>query len=208
MIDTLEKWANVPATEVIDKTIESLKANGIEGYVARTREDALAKIHELIPVDAEIMTMTSVTLHELGLDKALNDTARYQSVREKLNSMDKATQASAMRKLGAAPEYVIGSVHAVTENGQIVIASNTGSQLPAEAYGAAHVVFVVGAQKIVADLDAAIKRIYEYTLPLESKRAHEAYGVPASFVSKLLIINREVQPGRMHVVFVPENIGF
>jgi hypothetical protein len=122
---------------------------------------------------------------------------------------DKSEDAVEMRRLGAAPEWTIGSVHAVTEDGNIVIASNTGSQLPAYAYGAGHVVWVVGAQKVVKNLDEAMKRIYEYVLPLESERANKAYSMThGSFVSKMLIVNREVQSNRISMIIVKENLGF
>lgn len=203
-----EKWTTIPSSEVLQKTMAALRENGMEALLAENSGDAKAKALALIPEGGEVMTMTSVTLHELGVDAELNTSGRYQPVRDKLYSMDRATQDVAMRKLGAAPEYVIGSVHAVTEQGQLVIASNTGSQLPAESYGSAHVVFVVGVQKIVASLDEALKRVYEHSLPLEAERAKKAYGTTGSNVSKLLIINKEVQPGRITVLFVPEVIGF
>jgi L-lactate utilization protein LutC len=201
------KWTTVPSADVITKVIGQLAKNGIEAVLATNREDAKAKALSYIPLGAEVMTMTSVTTHELGIDQALNDAAQYQPVRDKLYAMDHATQDVAMRRLGAAAEYTVGSLHAVTEAGQLVIASNTGSQLPAEAYGSAHVVFVVGVQKIVANLDEAFKRVYEHSLPLESERAKVAYGVAGSSVNKLLIINEET-PGRIVIVFVPEVIGY
>lgn len=201
-------WSSVATPEVVAKTIAALAENGIEAVLAESREDVKAKALALVPRGAEIMTMTSVTLHELGIDQELNDSGNYNPVRAKLYAMDRATEDMAMRKLGAAPEYVMGSVHGVTEQGQIIIASNTGSQLPAEVYGSAHVIFVVGIQKIVHTLDAGMRRLYDYSLPLESERARKAYGVSGSFVSKVLIINKEVQPGRVHLIFVPESIGF
>jgi hypothetical protein len=113
-----------------------------------------------------------------------------------------------MQMMGAVPQIALGSVHAVTEEGQLVIASNTGSQLGAYAYGSEKVVWVVGTQKIVKNLDEAMKRIYEYVLPLESERVKKAYGMERSNVSKLLIINKEVKPGRAVVVLVKESLGF
>lgn len=203
-----KRWTTLPSDEVLQKTIAALKENGVEALLAESLDDAKARALALIPEGSEVMTMTSVTLHKLGVDAVLNGSGRYEPVRDKLYSMDRATQDVAMRKLGAAPEYVIGSVHGVTEQGQLVIASNTGSQLPAESYGSAHVIFVVGVQKIVASLDDAMKRVYEHSLPLEAERAKKAYGTAGSNVSKILIINKEVQSGRITVVLVPEVIGF
>jgi hypothetical protein len=125
----------------------------------------------------------------------------------KLAELDPKTQGRERTILGAAPEYMVGSVHAITEGGSVVIASNTGSQLPGYASGASHVIWVVGGQKIVSDLDEAIKRIYEYTYPLEDLRAQEAYGINSN-VSKLLIVNKEVIPHRIKVILVKENLGY
>ena len=198
----------IPSDEIIQKAIASLKSNGIEAMVVENGEAAKTKALELIPAQSEVMDMTSVTLETIGIAKEINESGKYNSVRNQLNSMDRKTQNSEMQKLGAAPVYAIGSVHAVTQEGQVVIASNTGSQLPAYAYGAAKVIWVVGAQKIVEDLDAAFKRIYEYVLPLESERARKAYGVEGSNVSKLLIVSKEIAPNRITIIFVKEVLGF
>jgi len=121
--------------------------------------------------------------------------------------MDRKTQGLEMQKLGAAPEWAVGSVHAVTEDGKVIIASASGSQLPSYAYGSSHVVWVVGSQKIVKDLDEGMKRVREYVLPLESERAMKAYGQPSS-INKLLILNKEANPGRITMVIVKEKLGF
>ena len=123
--------------------------------------------------------------------------------------MNRETQGAEMLKIGAAPQWSVGSVHAVTEEGHIFIASNTGSQLPAYASGASNVIWVVGVQKIVKNNDKALKRIYEYVLPLESDRLNKAYNLTmGSNVSKLLIINKEVKQGRATLIFVGEKLGF
>jgi len=196
----------IPDRSVVEKTMTALKANGIDVYFAEDEAAAKAQVHALIPDGADVMTMTSRTTDQLGLDAELNESGQYSSLRSRMFSEDTTPQEK--RQIGAAADFVTGSVHAVTENGEVVIASNTGSQLPAYAYAAGTVVWVVGTQKIVPDLEAAKKRIYEYVLPLESERAHQAYGVPASFVSKLLIINREVNPHRLKLIFVNKKLGF
>lgn len=192
----------------LSRTRDALKANGISSVVAETADEARQEIFKLLPNDAEVMTMTSVTLDTLGVTKEINESGKYKSVREHFKTLDDKKDVSVKQKLGAAPDYAIGSVHAITEDGKVVIASNTGSQLPAYVYGAQHVIWVVGTQKIVPNLDAALKRVYDHVLPLESKRAHEAYGVPGSFVSKLLIINKEINPQRLTIVFVKQALGF
>lgn len=204
----MKPWDALADDATIAKTIEALKQNGVDASVVLTGAEAKAKVLSFIPEAVEVMTMSSVTIDTIGLTEEINGSGRYQPVRDKLYAMNRDTDHVAMLKLGAAPEWTVGSVHAVTQDGHLLIASNTGSQLPAYVYGAANVIWVVGTQKIVADVDEGIKRINEYTLPLESERARKAYGVPGSAVNKLLIINKEVSPGRLTVVFVKERLGF
>ncbi len=202
------KWAQLPPKEVIDKTILALKKNNIEAVFAKDREDARKQVIALLRKGAEVFTMTSVTLDSLGISEEINKSDDYNSIRKKLESMDRKKQEREMQRLGAAPEFALGSIHAVTEEGEILIASNTGSQLSAYAYGASKVIFVVGTQKIVSARDDAFKRIYEHSLPLESERAKKAYGVSGSAVNKILLISKEGTPGRIVVIFVPEVLGY
>jgi hypothetical protein len=192
----MNNWEQIASDESIEKTI-------VTQNVEEAKKEALSRI----PERAEVMTMTSVTLDETGIAQEINESETYDAVKPKLYSMDRGTQGREMQKLGAAPEYSIGSVHAVTEDGKVLIASNSGSQLPGYAYGSSHVIWVVGAQKIVKDLDEGMKRIYDYVLPLESERAKKAYGVPGSRVAKLLIFNKE-SPGRITLILVKEKLGY
>lgn len=204
-------WDKIANQETIDKAVEALKAANVTAVVVDTAADAKAKVIELLPKDAEVMTMTSVTLTDTGIESEINQSGNYNSVRNKLNTMNRETQHREMQITGAAPEWAVGSIHAVTEDGKVVIASNTGSQLPAYVYGADHVIWVVGAQKIVKNLDEAMKRIYDYVLPLETKRARKAYGLDENFhsnVSKVVILNKEIKPKRITMVLVKEPLGF
>ncbi len=204
----MDKWNKLADKESVNKTIQVLKENGINAKLVENGEEAKKEVFSLLPEGAEVMTMTSVTLDTIGISQEINVSDKYYSARAKLNSMDRTTQGQEMQKLGAAPDYALGSVHAVSEDGHVLIASNTGNQLPAYAYGASHIIWVVGTQKIVKNTDEGIKRIYEYILPLESERAKKAYGVPGSAVNKLLIINKEVNPERLTLIFVNEVLGF
>ncbi len=203
----MSNWANLATEESIAKATAALTANGVEVITVADGAAAKAKVLELIPAGAEVMNMTSITLETTGIATAINESGRYDSVKAKLAKMDRATQGRQMQQLGAAPEWAIGSVHGVTEEGQIIVASATGSQLPAYAYGAAHVIWVVGTQKIVKDFEAGMERLREYVLPLESERAHKAYGVAGSSINKLLVLNKE-NPGRLTMIFVKEVLGF
>lgn len=194
--------------QTIDKTVEALKANNFNTIVVENGAEAMKKVLEMIPEGAEVMTATSVTLDTIGLTEALNESGKYDAVKKKLMSMNRETQGLEMQKLGAAPEYIVGSVHAVTEEGHVLIASNSGSQLPGYTYGSPHVIWVVSTKKIVKDDEEGKKRVYEHVLPLESVRAHKAYGVPGSFVSKLLYFNREPNPTRITMILVKEDLGY
>ncbi len=204
----MDKWNKIPDEETLEKTAQALKANGIEALVVENGQEAKNKVLELLPKGAEVMDMSSVTLQETGISKEINESGKFNSVKNKLSSMNRETEGKEMQALGVAPEWAVGSVHAVTTDGKVVVASNTGSQLPAYAYGAAHIIWVAGAQKIVKDLDEAMKRIYEYVLPLESKRVQKAYGMSHSNVSKLLIFNKEINPDRIKIILVKKSLGF
>lgn len=206
----MPQFDQLPDQKSIDTTIAALQKNGINAILAATEEEAKEKILTLIPKGAEVMTMTSTTLETLGIPKIINESGEYDAVRPKLTKMDRATQGREMQKLGASPDYVLGSVHAVTTDGKVLIASNTGSQLAAYVYGSSHVIWVVGTQKIVKDIRDGEKRIYEYILPKESVRLAKQYNNPnlTSNVSKLLLVNKEVNPTRITLIFVNKVLGF
>lgn len=202
------KWEKLASEASIKKAAAALKQNGIEAIVVENGAAAKKKVLEIIPKGVPVMDMTSVTLETIGVTAAIQESGDFEPLKKKLYAMDRKTQSREMQMLGASPEWTVGSVHAVTEDGKVMFASNTGSQLPAYAYGSDHVIWVVGTQKIVKNFDEGLKRIYEHCLPLESERAKKAYGVSGSAVNKLLTINHEVKPGRLTIIFVREKLGF
>ena len=203
------KWTSLPDKKTIDTTVSALKENGFSAVFVETEDEAKKEVLTLIPKGAEVMTMTSITLSSLGIDEILNKSGDYDSVRVKLMHMDRATQGRDMQKLGAAPDIAIGSVHAITTDGNVMVASRTGSQLPAYAYGAGKVIWVVGAQKIVKDLEEGKQRIFEHSLPLEGERANKAYHMTGgSNVDKLLTFYKEIVPGRITIILVNKVLGF
>jgi len=203
----MTKWSDLPSKTSLETTAKNLVAHGFNVIEVADGQSAKAKVLEILPKTAEVMTMTSLTLDQTGIAEAISESTSFDLVKSKLMALDRATQAREMQRLGAAPEWSIGSVHAVTEDGKVLVASATGSQLPGYAYGSDHVIWVVGVQKIVKDLAAGMKRIEEYVLPLESERAHLAYGVPGSSINKLLIFNQEA-PGRITIILVNQALGF
>ncbi len=207
----MNDWSTPAAKAAIDKTIAALAANGIEAELVANVAQARARVVALVPAGAEVFTQVSMTLEATGIATELNGSGRYASVRNTLNGMNPQGQGREMRRLGAAPDVTVGSVHAVTQTGTVIVASLTGSQLPGYAYGAGTVIWVVGAQKIVKDVEEGMRRITEHVVGLESVRARKAYGLPDSFStfpSKVLLFNREVQPGRVKMIIVNESLGF
>lgn len=201
-------WTTIPSEETIQKTADALSANGFGVYVAESGEEAKRKALELLPEKAEVMLMTSVTLDTIGLAQEINDSGRYEPIKKKLATMDKKTQGQQIRAMGAAPAWTLGSVHAVTQDGHLLIASQSGSQLPAYVYGATRVIWVVGCQKIVENTQDGMRRIYEHCLPLENERAMRVYG-SGSAVNNLLVMNSQTpHPGRCVIILVKEQLGF
>ena len=202
-----QEFAKLASEEQIERTVNALEANGIHAIVAESGEEAKRMFFELIPEGSEIFLGASVTLETIGIKEVVDQSGRYEALRPRMFAMDRATQGREIRKLGGAPDYAAGSVQAVTESGQVLIASNTGSQLGPYASGAGKVIWVVGAQKLVKDLDEAFRRLYEYDLPLETEHMKQLYNMGTN-VSKVLIVNREIRPDRITMIIVKEELGY
>lgn len=190
----------------IETVASALRANRIEAIVVDSGDAARDAVLDLIPVGAEVHSGKSRTLEEVGLYAELMESGRYEAVRSKTFVMDRATQGREIRKLVMAPDYMVGSVAAVTLDGTLVAASATGSQLGAYASGAGRLILVVGSQKIVPDLDAAFRRIREVVFPWENEQVRATMGVD-TILEKVLIIYGEWTPGRTTVVLVRAPVG-
>jgi len=201
-----QEFTKLASNAQIERVARALEANGMKTLIAENGEEAKRLVLDLVPQEAEVYANVSKTLEKIGLTAEFDKSGRYNAVRPKVLSLDRKTQASEIRKLRSSPEYIVGSVHAITEAGQVLTASGGGSQLAPYAYGAARVIWVVGAQKIVSDLNDGFRRIEEYSYPLEDARMQEAFGSHSS-VNKTLIINRDM-PGRITVILVKEELGF
>ena len=201
------RWGTRADDVRVKRTMAALEANGIT--VLRASDAAAAKriVLDLIPDSSPVHQGASQTLDVLGITYEIEKSGRYAALRPRIWSMDRETEAHEIRRLGAAPDVMLGSVHAVTETGSLLAASMSGSQLGPYVSGAGRVILVVGTQKIVPDLEQGLLRINEYAYRLEDARAQAAYGV-RSAVNKVLVINREITPGRITVVLVDEVLGF
>src|SRR5215471_18852047 len=180
------EFARLASDEQIQSIVNALEARNIHAIVVNNGEEAKKIVLELVPEGAEVYANISKTLEDIGVTAEIDKSGRYDAVRPKMMALDRKTQADEIRVLRSRPAYIVGSVHAITEDGQILTASNGGSQIAPYAYGASKVILVVGTQKIVKDLNEGLRRIEEYSYPLEDARLRATMGVPSA-VGKVLI---------------------
>ena len=201
------EFARLASDEDIATVVAALTAKGMAASVVENRAEVRSRVLDLLPEGAEVYTALSQTLEVLGLREEISTSSRYVPLRPQIEKLGREGRMSrAGRKLMASPEYVIGSVHAITHQGQVLIASGSGSQLAGYAFGASQIIWVVGAQKIVRNVDEGLRRIWEYSYPLENERMQTLYGT-GSFPAKILLIEGEM-PGSISVLLVKEALGF
>jgi hypothetical protein len=200
-------FAAAAPTDCLERAASALTAHGFAVEVLDDAAAARVRITHLIPEHASVLTGASETLRLSGIDEDINASGRYEALKPRLLAMDRVAEADEFRRLLASPDVIVGSVAAVTETGSLVVASGSGSQLPGFAGGAARAIWIVGAQKVVPDLNTALHRVEEHALPLESARTQALYGWPSA-VNRLLILNAEFHAGRGTVLLVRESIGF
>ncbi len=201
-----ESFAKAASEESLQRTAAALRGRNFSVEVVDTPQEARAYVGSILPKDQGVFTASSETVRLSGLEEDINGSGRYNASRPQVNKLDRNTQKAEMRRLSVSPDVVVGSVHAITEDGRLVAASASGSQLAAYAGGAGRVVLVVGSQKIVSDLETALRRLQYYAYPKEDIRAREKYGRPSALL-KILILDGDM-PGRLSVVLVREPIGF
>jgi acyl-CoA hydrolase len=207
-IRTLSREFSAPAEEDrVARTAAALETKGITVLRAPNSAEAKRIVLDLIPAASQVHQGASASLEAAGITEEIEKSGRYKPLRPQLHSMDRATQADEIRRLSASPDVMLGSVHAITETGSLVVASASGSQIGPYASGARKVILLAGTQKIVPGLEDALRRVDEYAFPLEDARAQAAYGLHSG-VNKVLIINREWAPGRITVVLCDEVLGF
>jgi LUD domain len=200
-------FADPAPAQRLERAAAALTAHGFTVEILDDAAAARTRINDLIPEGASVFTGASETLRLSGIDDDINTSGRYDAIRSRGRALDRATQMAEIWRLMSTPDVIVGSVHAVTETGSLVIASASGSQLPGYAGGAARAIWIVGAQKVVPDLSTALRRVEDHCLPRESARAQAAYGSPSA-INRLLILNAELEPGRGTVLLLREAIGF
>jgi hypothetical protein len=200
-------FADPAPAERLERAAAALRAHGFTVEILDDAAVARTRIKDLIPEGASVFTGASETLRLSGIDDDINTSGRYDAVKSRGLTLDRATQMAEIWRLMSTPDVIVGSVHAVTETGSLVVASASGSQLPGYAGGAARAIWIVGAQKVVPDLSTALRRVEDHCLPLESARVQVVYGQPSA-INRLLILNADLEPGRGTVLLLREAIGF
>jgi len=183
-----------------------LQARNFDVVVVQTGAEAKEEVLKRIPDGIRIHSGKSKTLEDIGLFDTLMGSDEFDFVRKQTLKMDRTTQGREMVKLGATPDLMINSVQAITEAGQLVVVSASGSQIGAISAGAEKLILVVGSQKIVPDLDAAFQRIQEHVLPYEDARLMEILGIHTAW-TRTLILERDFTPGRTTVILVKDPVG-
>lgn len=193
--------------ECLERAAAALTAHGFTVEILDDAAAARTRVKDLIPVGTSVFTGASETLRLSGIEEDMNSSGRYDAVRSRSTTMDRAAQRDEIWRAISTPGVIVGSVAAVTETGSLVVASASGSQLPGYGGAAARVIWVAGAQKVVPDLTTALRRVEDHCLPLENDRCMKAYGKPSA-LNRVLILNAEPEPGRGTVLLLREAIGF
>jgi L-lactate utilization protein LutC len=205
-------YNTLPPLERLQKTIADVQARGVSVTLVETKEAALAQLQTLIPVGATVMTGASVTLQQIGFEALLMEGKHpWGYLKAAINAENDPVKRAVLRKQATMADYYLGSVHAIAETGEILIASATGSQLPGYAFSSSNVIWVAGAQKITPSLEAAFHRVRDYVLPLEAQHMKQLYGKDAgSFIGKILVFEREAPylQRKVQLLLVNEVLGF
>ena len=204
-------YAALPTPDRIQRALEAVKRRGINAELVETKEAALARLQELIPAEAVVMTGGSVTLQQIGFEALLiRGQHPWRNFKADLLAEKDPAKQSALRRQGTLAEFYLGSVNAIAETGELVFASGTGSQLPAYAYSSRNVIWVAGAQKITPTLDDALRRVREYVLPLEDQRQKSVGNKTGSYIGRILIF--EYEPAflrrNLTLILVDQVLGF
>jgi hypothetical protein len=205
------EFSTLATAPQIQKTIDALRGRGISAELVETKDQALARLQSLIPAGSSVMTGGSLTLKEIGFEALLiSGTHPWRNLKAEIVAEKDPAKQTLLRRQGVLADYFLGSVHAVAQTGELVIASLTGSQLGPYAFTSSNVIWVVGAQKITPSLDDAVRRVREYVLPHEDKRMRESSGGKmGSAIGKLLIIQQEAPflNRKLTLLFVNQAVG-
>ncbi len=196
--------------ETLTKVVAALHERNIEGIVVDNQAAALEKIKELIPAGASVMNGSSTTLQQIGyIDYLKSGTHGWNNLHDGILAEKDPGKQAMLRKQAVLSDYYLGSVHALSEEGELLIASNSGSQLPHIVYTSPNVLFVVSTQKIMPTLEAAQERLLTHVVPLEDQRMKDA-GMGGTKLNKLVsFFGEPTYTGRqLKMILVKEKLGF
>jgi hypothetical protein len=201
-------WNRIPDQPTIEKVLAGMRERNFNPVVVPDRQSALEKLKQMIPAGSEVMTGGSTTLEEIGfIDLLASNKHPWRNLKDKVFAEKDPQKQLALRRAATLSEYFLGSVQAITEAGQVLGTDAWGSRQGGYVYSAKNVIWVVGLNKIVTDLDMALKRLREHCVPLEDARMKKI-GAPGTFIGKIVIYEREVVPQRVSTILVKEKLGF
>jgi len=202
-------YETIPSAEITERTVAALKERGLNVVVVNTKEEALDKVKSLIPASVSVMNGSSTTLQQIGfVDYLKSGNSGWKNLHEDILEEKDPQKQAELRKQSVLAQYFLGGIQAITESGQILMASATGSQLAQPAFSADNVILVASTNKIVPTIDDAFTRLKEYVFPLENERM-KTVGYPGSVIGKVLIFEREINPARkITIVLINEKLGY
>ena len=196
--------------EMVEKTMKALTEQGFLPESVETRADALARIKALMPAGASVMNGSSKTLEEIGyINYLASGSHSWVNLKDEILKETDPAKQTTLRKRSVISDYYLGSAHAVTEEGEIIISSNTGSQMPHLVYTSPNLILIVSTKKIVPKFADAFERIERHIMPLEDASIMQKYKIH-TMRAKTVVLHREnpMFGRKVHVIFVNEKLGF
>lgn len=204
----MSDWNQLPSDEELNLTVQNIEKRGIKVILVNTKNEALKEVKKLIHEGAKVSAGSSTTLDEIGFSEYFgSEDFKGENLNIKIWSENDQKKRSSLRRLATTAEVFLGSINAISQNGELVAVDNTGSRVSAYPFAAQKLILVSGSNKITKDLESAMKRVREYVYPLEDERARKAYGMPSGF-GKWVIIENEIKEDRIVLVLVKESLGF
>lgn len=196
-----------------EKVIKGLNSRNMDAYYAEDKEEALAKALQLIPEGSTITMGGGMSVHEIGLVKALKD-GNYNFI-----DRDEYEDRRAAMLQAYDADVFLASVNAITEDGVLVNIDGNANRVSAIAYGPKKVIFIVGMNKVCDDVDGAMKRARNVAAPINAQRFGGSTPCtkagscmncksPDTICCQFLITRYSKHKGRIHVILVNEDLGF
>lgn len=204
------KYNELASKTSLEKVVKALKEKGYEPIVVKNKNEALAKLKKIIPSGVSVMNGSSVTLEQIGFVEYLKSNEhKWNNLHAAIVAEKDPVKQAELRKKSVLSDYYLGSVHALAETGEFIVASNTGSQLPHIVFTSPNLIFVVSTKKIVKDVKEGLKRLNNHVVPLEDEHMMEKYNMGTQ-VNKILIFRGENQMLGRKITFIliEENLGF